>query len=104
VCLMAASVPASRLEFLREDMLDDLAHAEVLIGRDQDRRVLTQVFEAIARNRIAAERGLAPPSDATPAKGGRSKPARAKPRGDKAGAKAGPGSKGTRAKSKRRAR
>lgn len=56
ICLACASSPASRLAYLRDDLMDDMRYSGWLVGRDQDRRLLLEVFRELeaARNRESA--------------------------------------------------
>jgi hypothetical protein len=58
VCLAVAELPIDKLPFFRDDLLDDLAHSPILVGRDQDQHLIHQVFRAMERSRRADERGL----------------------------------------------
>jgi len=57
-CLLAAQHDYERLEFLRDDLLEELDHAGWLLGRDQDTALLRGVFEELHRVRRAESRGL----------------------------------------------
>lgn len=57
-CLLAAQHDYERLEFLRDDLLEELAHAGWLLGRDQDTALLRVVFKELHRIRRAEARGL----------------------------------------------
>lgn len=44
ICLVCAAMAPERVRFLRDDMLEEMAYAGWLVGRDQDRGVLIRVF------------------------------------------------------------
>lgn len=49
ICLVCAATPPDRLPFFRDDMLEEMAYAGWLVGRDQDRGLLIRVFMEILR-------------------------------------------------------
>jgi len=49
LCLLWATTPQSSLDYLRDDVLDDLQHSGWLEGRDQDRKLLADVLDELAR-------------------------------------------------------
>ncbi|MDQ7012582.1 MAG: hypothetical protein Q9O74_01645 [Planctomycetota bacterium] len=49
ICLVCAATPLERLPFVRDDMLEEMAYAGWLVGRDQDRGLLIRVFMEIER-------------------------------------------------------
>ncbi len=49
ICLVCAATPPERLPFVRDDMLEEMAYAGWLVGRDQDRGLLIRVFMEIER-------------------------------------------------------
>lgn len=51
ICLVHASSPEETLPHLRDDLLDDLRFSAWLVGRDQDRAVLIEVFRILERAR-----------------------------------------------------
>lgn len=51
ICLVHASSPEDSLPHLRDDLLDDLRFSAWLVGRDQDRAVLIEVFRILERAR-----------------------------------------------------
>ncbi|MCL4220692.1 MAG: hypothetical protein KJZ65_04915 [Phycisphaerales bacterium] len=58
ICLLAAQHPYERLDFLRDDLLEDLRYSGWLVGRDQDSVVLHRVIRELTRIRRAECRGL----------------------------------------------
>jgi hypothetical protein len=66
-CLIAAQHDYENLEFLRDDLLEELDHAGWLLGRDQDTALLRVVFEELHRVRRAEARGLPEPACKNPA-------------------------------------
>ena len=64
ICMLGSTMPADRLSYFRDDLLDDLRFAELLLGRDQDRVVLFEVFRTLAR---ARQQELFSLPEATPA-------------------------------------
>lgn len=58
ICLLAAQHPYERLDFLRDDLLEDLRYSGWLLGRDQDSVVLHRVIRELTRIRRAESRGL----------------------------------------------
>lgn len=62
IAMVCAATPADRLAFVRDDMLEEMAYAGWLVGRDQDRGLLIRVFreiEAAALASVAVELGEA---------------------------------------------
>ena len=51
ICMMCALTEPARLQFLREDLAEDLRFAPWLIGRDADARVLIEVVRTIEQAR-----------------------------------------------------
>ena len=51
ICLVCATTPAERLDLLRDDLLDDLRYSGWLVGRDNDRAVLIEVFRRLVKAR-----------------------------------------------------
>jgi hypothetical protein len=51
ICLVCAAAPDDRLPYIRDDVLDDLRYSGWLVGRDQDRAVLIEVFRVLERAR-----------------------------------------------------
>ncbi len=58
VCLLCAATPVDRLRFIRDDIDEEMRFAPWLVGRDQDRRLLLEVFRELERCRRADELGL----------------------------------------------
>ncbi len=54
ICLVCSSGPAERIPYIRDDISDDLRYSGWLIGRDQDRALLMEVFRALERARSEA--------------------------------------------------
>jgi hypothetical protein len=44
ICLVCATSPREKVAFIRGDIMDDVRHSAWLVGRDQDRQVLREVF------------------------------------------------------------
>jgi hypothetical protein len=55
ICLVCSSSPVERLGHIRGDVLDDMRYSAWLVGRDQDRAALVEVFRVLERERGAAE-------------------------------------------------
>jgi hypothetical protein len=51
LCLSLAGVPAERIPFLIEDLLDDMRFSNWLVGRDQDRALLIRIMRELAASR-----------------------------------------------------
>lgn len=51
LCLICAPLSGEKIEYLREDVLDDLRFCKWAIGRDQDRALISDVFTQLARSR-----------------------------------------------------
>jgi hypothetical protein len=66
ICLICASLSPTKIAYLRDDLMDDIRYCGKLVGRDQDRRLLLQVFRMLERERRAETLGL-------PGKAGRGK-------------------------------
>jgi|GEM_PF-1545279 len=49
ICLVCASATPEQLPFIRDDMLEEMAYAGWLVGRDQDRSLLIRVFRELER-------------------------------------------------------
>ncbi|QKK08165.1 MAG: hypothetical protein HND58_08245 [Planctomycetota bacterium] len=54
ICLVCASASPEQLPFIRDDMLEEMAYAGWLVGRDQDRGLLIRVFREIERAHTVA--------------------------------------------------
>ncbi|GAB4385581.1 MAG: hypothetical protein Kow0022_12020 [Phycisphaerales bacterium] len=61
ICLLAAQHPYERLEYLRDDLIEELRYAGWLVGRDQDTLVLHRIIRELTRIRRAEARGLPMP-------------------------------------------
>jgi hypothetical protein len=59
ICLACAAEPDDRLDFIREDIMDDARYSSWLSGRDQDAAVLLRVFKMLKHAR--ALRALSTP-------------------------------------------
>ena len=59
VCLVCATSPAERVPFIRADFMDDARYSAWLVGRDQDRAVLYEVFRVMERTMVAPVRRAA---------------------------------------------
>ncbi len=51
ICLACATSPLERFPHIRGDCLDDMRYSAWLVGRDQDRALLTEVFRMLERDR-----------------------------------------------------
>ena len=49
VCLVCATSAPERLPFIRTDFMDDVRYSAWLVGRDQDRAALYDVFRVVER-------------------------------------------------------
>lgn len=47
IAMVCAAIPADRIGFVRDDMVEEMAYAGWLVGRDQDRGLLMRVFQEI---------------------------------------------------------
>lgn len=65
ICLLAAQHPYERLDYLRDDLIEDLRYSGWLLGRDQDTDLLHRVIRELTRIRRAESRGL-PSRDVIP--------------------------------------
>lgn len=102
ICLVCAAADPERVRFLRDDMLEEMAYAGWLVGRDQDRGVLIRVFLEIERAHApapskpkAARKPRSPQTKAGPAK---AKPAKPKATKSKPAKSRATGAKVTRSK------
>ena len=86
ICLVCASTEPERVPFIRDDMLEEMAYARWLVGRDQDRGLLIRVFLEIQHAHGAAVKPVtvrtprlatANPTTTKPAM--KAKPSKAKP-------------------------
>lgn len=58
ICLVCATSPAEHLAYIRGDVMDDVRYSAWLVGRDQDRAVLDEVFRSLeAARRAGGEQG-----------------------------------------------
>lgn len=55
VAMVCASLDTSKLAYFRDDVLDDARYSDWLIPKDQDRRVLVEVFRAIMAERAIGD-------------------------------------------------
>lgn len=53
IALVCASLPADKIPYFRDDVMDDARYSGWLVGRDQDRKFLLEVFDAIIRDRAS---------------------------------------------------
>lgn len=51
ICLVCATSPADQLAYLRGDVMDDVRYSAWLVGRDQDRAVLEEIFRRLEQAR-----------------------------------------------------
>lgn len=58
ICLVCATSPVERIAYLRDDVTDDMRYSGWLVGRDQDRALLTEVFRVLERQRLAAQEAV----------------------------------------------
>ncbi len=81
-CLLAGQHEFERLEFLRDDLLEELDHVGWLVGRDQDTNLLRNIMNELHRVRRAESRGLPKPftQTTTPAKPARKKSTKRTPK------------------------
>jgi hypothetical protein len=52
--LAYAAAPVDRVEYLKEDLMDDLRYAGWLLGRDNDRALLVRVLQTLERERLGS--------------------------------------------------
>lgn len=57
-CMIASTMSAEKFVFFKDDVLDELKHSPLLVGRDQDHRLLVQVFRTLDRIRRSERYGL----------------------------------------------
>jgi hypothetical protein len=55
IAMVCASLQAEHIPYFRDDVLDDARYSEWLIPKDQDRRVLLEVFRGIMADRTALQ-------------------------------------------------
>lgn len=53
IALVCASLTADKIPYFRDDVMDDARYSGWLVGRDQDRKFLLEVFDAIIRDRAS---------------------------------------------------
>ncbi|MCC6678982.1 MAG: hypothetical protein IT436_17795 [Phycisphaerales bacterium] len=58
ICLLCATTPVERIPYVRDDLIDDMRYSGWLVGRDQDRAMLLEVFRRIERIRRSERMGL----------------------------------------------
>jgi hypothetical protein len=51
LCLICAPLPVDKIEYLRDDTLDDMRFCSWAVGRDQDRQLIAEVFATLIRAR-----------------------------------------------------
>lgn len=52
ICMVCSSSPRERVAFIRGDIMDDVRHSAWLIGREQDRAVLSEVFNLMGADQV----------------------------------------------------
>jgi hypothetical protein len=52
ICLVCASTTPDRAAFIRGDLMDDVRHSAWLVGRDQDRQLLGEIFTLMGADRV----------------------------------------------------
>jgi len=63
VCLASAVLPSHHLGYFRDDMLDDVRYSSLMLGREQDMSVLTEVFRMLESARARERLTILPASD-----------------------------------------
>lgn len=58
ICLLCATTPIERIPYVRDDLIDDMRYSGWLVGRDQDRSMLLEVFRRLERIRRSERMGL----------------------------------------------
>lgn len=53
IALVCASLSNDKIPYFRDDVMDDARYSGWLVGRDQDRKFLLEVFDAIIRDRAS---------------------------------------------------
>ena len=76
ICLVCAATEPQRVSFLRDDMLEEMAYARWLVGRDQDRGLLIRVF-------LEIEHAHEPATRKKPSRKARRTATQAQPKGTK---------------------
>ncbi len=54
ICMLACSCQEAHMEHVIEDLREDMAKSEMLVGMDQDRRVLEEIFDRVRFVRMGA--------------------------------------------------
>lgn len=54
VCMLACSCHESHIQYVFDDLREDMAKSEMLVGMDQDRRVLEEIFDRVRFVRVGA--------------------------------------------------
>lgn len=54
ICILTAGQTAEQLRFVRDDFFDDLSRTRLLVGREQDHRLIRDVFDALLAVRECA--------------------------------------------------
>jgi hypothetical protein len=65
--MAASSMSGERLKFMREDITEDMQGSGLLVGRDQDQRLLLEVMRTLEECRRLDPRKAATPPVAAPA-------------------------------------
>lgn len=58
ICLLCATTPVERIPYVRDDLIDDMRYSGWLVGRDQDRAMLLEIFRRLERIRRSERMGL----------------------------------------------
>jgi hypothetical protein len=56
VCMLASPMSAEKIAFVREDLMEDMQFSSLLIGREQDQRLLMDVMRTLEASRREQER------------------------------------------------
>ncbi len=67
LCMAASSMSGERLKFMREDITEDMQGSGLLVGRDQDQRLLLEVMRTLEECRRTDPRKAATPPVPAPA-------------------------------------
>lgn len=54
ICMLASGCSETHMDHVLEDLRDDMAKSEMLVGMDQDRRVLEEIFDRVRFARVGA--------------------------------------------------
>ena len=57
-CMIGATMSADKFVHFKDDVLDELKHSQLLVGRDQDHRLLVEVFRTLHNIRRSEHYGL----------------------------------------------